>query len=213
MTFNRRGFLIAAAMLAVGTGISTSYAAAQDAGDPKAIVQSFYDALMETMKQGDELGFDGRYKKLEPVIRKTFDEQVMAKIAVGSSWTNFSADDKSKVLDVFDRYMVTTYASRFKTYKGQSFEVGEVKELPADKRTLVETKLIRSNGQPVSLNYLFRPGADGGMKIIDVYYSGAISEMARMRSDFSATVTEGGAAALVAALEKKIVDIKNEPDQ
>jgi phospholipid transport system substrate-binding protein len=212
VTFNRRGFLIAAAMLAIGTGISPGHAAAQDAGDPKAIVQSFYDTLMETMKQGDELGFDGRYKKLEPVIRKTFDEPVMAKIAVGPSWTNFSADDKSKVLEVFDRYMVTTYAARFKTYKGQTFEVGEVKQ-PAGNRTLVETKLIRSNGQPVSLNYLFRPGEDGSLKIIDVYYSGAISEMARMRSDFSATVTEGGAAGLVAALEKKIVDIKAEPDQ
>ena len=199
-------------MLAVGTGIGPSYAAAQDAGDPKAIVQSFYDALMETMKQGDELGFEGRYKKLEPVIRQTFDEPVMAKIAVGSFWTNFSADDKTKVLEAFDRYMVTTYAARFKTYKGQTFEVGEVKR-PADNRALVETKLIRSNGQPVSLNYLFRPGTDGTLKIIDVYYSGAISEMARMRSDFSATIAEGGAPALVAALEKKIIDIKNEPDQ
>ncbi len=63
--------------------MAPAYAAAQDAGDPKAIVQSFYDALMETMKQGDQLGFDGRYKKLEPVIRETFDEPVMAKIAVG----------------------------------------------------------------------------------------------------------------------------------
>jgi phospholipid transport system substrate-binding protein len=136
----------------------------------------------------------------------------MAKIAVGSFWTNFSADDKTKVLDVFDRYMVTTYAARFKTFKGQRFEIGEVKQ-PAANRTLVETKLIRSNGEPVSLNYLFRPGTDGSWKIIDVYYSGAISEMARMRSDFSATVTEGGADALIAALDKKIVDIKNEPEE
>ena len=34
-----------------------------------------------------------------------------------------------------------------------------------------------------------------------------------MRSDFSATVTGGGAEALIAALEKKIVDIKKSPDQ
>jgi hypothetical protein len=37
--------------------------------------------------------------------------------------------------------------------------------------------------------------------------------MARMRSDFSSTVTEGGANALIAALEKKIVQIKAEPAQ
>jgi phospholipid transport system substrate-binding protein len=215
VTLNRRGFLIAAAMLAVSSSISTSSAAAQGNGDPKAIVQSFYDTLLETMKQGQELGFDGRYKKLEPVIRQTFDEAVMAKIAVGSAWTNFSAADKDKLMDAFDRYMVTTYASRFKAYKGQKFEVGEVKQPTVNSsavadRMLVETRIIKSDGEPIALNYLFRPDTGGNWKIIDVYLSGAISEMARMRSDFSATVTEGGAPALVAALEKKITDIKNE---
>ena len=204
--------MIAAAMLAIGSGISPSFAAAQDTGDPKAIVQSFYDALDETMKQGDELGFDGRYKKLEPVIRETFDVPVMAKIAVGPEWTNLKPDEKTKLLEAFDRYMISTYASRFRTDKGLKFQVGEVKT-PADNRTLVETKLIRANGDPVALNYLFRPDANGSWKIIDVYLSGAISEMARMRSDFSATVTGGGAEALIAALEKKIVDIKKSPDQ
>jgi phospholipid transport system substrate-binding protein len=204
--------MIAAAMLAVGSGISPSFAAAQGTGDPKEIVQSFYDALEETMKQGDELGFDGRYKKLEPVIHETFDTPVMAKIAIGSEWTNFSADEKKEMLATFDQYMVTTYAARFKSYKGQKFEVGEVKT-PAENRALVETRLFRSNGEPIALNYLFRPDTNGSWKIIDVYLSGAISEMARMRSDFSATVTGGGAKALITALEKKIVDIKSDPDQ
>jgi len=199
-------------MLAVGTSITPSYAAAQGTGDPKAIVQSFYDTLEDTMKQGDDLGFEGRYKKLEPVIHQTFDVPVMAKIAVGAEWTNFTTDEKAKMLDAFDRYLVTTYAARFKSYKGQKFEVGEVKT-PAENRSLVETKLYKSNGEPVALNYLFRPGTDGSWKIIDIYLSGAISEMARMRSDFSATVTGGGARALVAALEQKITNIKNEPSQ
>ena len=212
MTLNRRGFLVAAAMVAIASGISTSYAAAQSSGDPKTMVQSFYATLEDTMKQGEELGFDGRYKKLEPVIHQTFDVPVMLKIAVGAEWTNFSADEKSKLLDAFDRYLVTTYASRFKSYKNQRFEVGEVKT-PADNRTLVETKLYKSNGDPVALNYLFRPGTDGSWKIIDIYLSGAISEMARMRSDFSATVTNGGATALIAALDKKTTDIKAEPNQ
>ena len=144
-------------MLAIGGGISTSHAAAQGTGDPKAAVQAFYDALEDTMKQGEQLGFEGRYKKLDPVIQQTFDVPVMAKIAIGSEWTQFTADEKTRMLEAFNRYMVTTYAARFDTYKGQKFEVGEVKQ-PAENRALVETKLIRSNGEPVSLNYLFRPG-------------------------------------------------------
>lgn len=211
MIMKRRGFLIAAAALAVGAGFFPQHSAdAQSAADPKAIMQAFYDTLLETMKQGDALGFEGRYKKLEPVIHQTFDVPIMAKIAIGGEWTNFPADKKTSVLDVFDRYMVTTYAARFHTYKGQKFEVGEVKD-PAESRKLVETKLYKSNGEPISLNYLFRPSADGSWKVIDIYLSGTISEMARMRSDFADTVTGGGADALIKALEDKIVEIKKEP--
>ena len=212
MTLHRRGFLIAAAALTVGAGLLGSPAMAQTPADPKALVQAFYDTLLETMQQGEALGFEGRYKKLEPVIHQTFDVPTMAKIAIGAEWTKFTAEQKESMLKVFDQYMVTTYAARFKSYKGQQFMVGEVKE-PAENRKLVETRLIRSNGEPIALNYLFRPAADGSWKIIDVYLSGAISEMARMRSDFSATVTGGGADGLAKALEEKIVAIKNEPEQ
>lgn len=210
---DRRGFLAAAATLAVGSGVFPSGLVQADevADDPKALVQAFYDVLLDNMKQGDALGFEGRYKALEPVIRRTFDVPVMAKIAIGPEWTNFPADKKASLLEVFDRYMITTYAARFKVNKGLKFEVGAVTE-PGENRKLVATNLTRSNGEIVPLNYLFRPSADGLWKIIDIYLSGTISEMARMRSDFSATVTDGGADALVKALEDKIVDIKNEPD-
>lgn len=208
---NRRVFLTAAATLAAGFGIASQVAAMADeaANDPKALVQAFYDALLENMNQGEQLGFDGRYKRLEPIIRQTFDIPVMAKIAVGPEWTSFAADKKAGVLEVFDRYMITTYAARFRENKGLKFEVGQMTE-PQEGRKLVETKLTRSNGEIVALNYLFRPSADKSWKIIDVYLSGAISEMARMRSDFSATV-QGGPDALIKALEDKIVEIKNEP--
>jgi phospholipid transport system substrate-binding protein len=204
----RRNFLAAAAALAVGFGIfSQQAAAAQDAADPKAVVESFYAALDEAMQQGEQLGFDGRYEKLAPVVRQMFDVPVMAKIAVGNEWKNWAADKKTAVLEVFDRYMVTTYAARFKK-PGPKFTVGEVTD-PAEGRKRVATKLTRSNGEVVSLDYLFRQGADKSWKAIDVYYTGAISEMARMRSDFAAMVQQGPDA-LIAALEQKIADLKAE---
>lgn len=213
MIMTRRGFLLAAATLAIGAAISISLPARADevANDPKALVQAFYDVLLDNMKQGETLGFEGRYDRLAPVIHRTFDVPVMAKIAIGAEWTNFPADKKAGVLEVFDRYMISSYAARFHSFKGQKFEVGAVKD-PAENRKLVETQLFRSNGEPVTLNYLFRPAADGNWKIIDIFLSGTISEMARMRSDFSSTVTGGGADALIQALEDKIVQIKATPD-
>lgn len=204
---DRRSFLNAAlagaVTMSVG-GLSIGSARADD--DPKATVQAFYDVLLDCMKHGKELGFDGRYQKLSPAVSQAFDVPIMARIAVGPTWTNMPADKKAAVLDVFTRYMVTTYAARFKEFGGQSFAVGDVTQ-PAADRKLVATQLIRPTGDPVQLNYVFRQG-DSGWKIIDIYLSGTISEMARMRSDFSDTLRTGGPDALISILQKKIDELK-----
>jgi phospholipid transport system substrate-binding protein len=204
---DRRFFLNLLLATAATTSIGTlSIDTARADEDPKAIVQSFYDVLLDCMQHGKELGFDGRFQKLAPAIGQAFDVPIMARIAVGPAWTAMPADKKSAVLEVFTRYMVTTYASRFKAFSGQKFVVGDLSQ-PAADRKLVTTQLIRPDGDPVQLNYVFRQG-DAGWKIIDIYLSGTISEMARMRSDFSETLRAGGADALVAILEKKINELK-----
>jgi phospholipid transport system substrate-binding protein len=47
----------------------------------------------------------------------------------------------------------------------------------------------------------------GSWKIIDVYLSGTISELAARRSEFSAVLRQGGAAALVETLRKKAAEL------
>jgi phospholipid transport system substrate-binding protein len=132
----------------------------------------------------------------------------MCRIAVGPDWTAMSGEDKGAVLQAFDRYIVTTYAARFRSYSNQKFEIGAVKPAGAD-RLLVETKLVRSNGEPVELNYLFRLN-DDSWRVIDIYLAGSISQMAQLRSEFAQSLRQGGAAALVATLEQKIEDLKKD---
>lgn len=204
---NRRDFMtLAVAATASFSVVGFSIPAAFADEDPKATVQAFYDVLLDCMKNAKSLGFDGRYKKLDPAVKQAFDVPVMAKIAVGPAWTNMPADKKNAVLDVFSRYMITTYAARFNGFSGESFSVGELTQ-PAADRKLVATQLVRPNKDPVQLNYVFRQG-DAGWKIIDIYLSGTISEMARMRSDFAETIRTGGADGLIAILEKKIAELK-----
>ncbi len=96
-----------------------------------------------------------------------------------------SGEKKGRCWSTFNKYMVTTYAARFKEYKRQKFEVSGAKAA-GEGRTLVESKLIRSNGEPVNLNYLFRQSKDA-WRVIDIYLAGSISQMAQMRSDFAKT--------------------------
>lgn len=182
-------------------------ARATDAAEPATVVQSLYDALLATMKDGEKLGFDGRYQKLEPVIHKVFDVATMCKIAMGGYWTTLTTDKKNAVLVSFDKYTVSTYASRFKADKGIKFQVGGTKAVPND-RKMVETTILKSDGEPVQINYLFRKQADGVWQVIDVYLAGAISQLAQMRSEFSEPLQKGGVDALIQVLDQKVEQLK-----
>lgn len=176
-------------------------AAKADAPEPAAVVQTLYNVLLDTMKQGKTLGFDGRYQKLEPAIHQAFDVATMCKIAIGPYWTSLPTDKKNAVLVAFDKFLISTYAARFNDFGNQQFQVGATKPAPGD-RKLVESKIVQSDGEPVELNYLFRKNADG-WRVIDVYLAGAISQMTQMRSEFSEPLQKGGVDALIQQLGEK----------
>ena len=201
---SRRELLSAAAVMA----LLPSVAFAQSAEEPAALIQKFYDALLDAMKRGPELGFDGRYELLVPVLNDTFDIGTMCRIAVGPDWTKMPGDKNGALLQVFDRYIVTTYAARFKKFNNLKFEIGETKDA-GDGKKLVETKLTRANGEVVELNYLFRQN-ENAWRVIDIYLAGAISQMAQLRAEFGQSLRQGGADQLMVELEKKIEDLKKE---
>lgn len=203
MMFTRRRF---GALTLGAFSVCAAGAAVADPAEPVAVVQSLYDALSETMKDGEKLGFDGRYQKLQPVIHKVFDVATMCKIAMGGYWTTLSTEKKNAVLVAFDKYTVSTYAARFKADKGVQFKVGDTKQVP-NQRLLVQSTIVKSDGEPVEVNYLFRKGSEG-WQVIDVYLAGAISQLTQMRSEFSEPLQKGGVDALIQVLDQKVEQLK-----
>ena len=169
------------------------------ASDPAAQqVQLFDDALLSTMKQGQALGFEGRYRKLDPAVKRAFDLPIMARFATTPAWTTMSAADQAALLTAFNRFNVSTWANHFDTYEGQHFEIGKVDTRGPDK--LVHTTLVSPKGSPNELTYRMRQANTGQWKIIDVYFEGSISQLSQQRSDFTSTLQSGGAPALVKKL-------------
>ncbi len=177
-------------------------AAAADADPSVAPIRAFYDALLAAMKQAEQLGVRGRYDKLAPVIRATFDLPAMTRIAVGPEWTSIPSDQQAALLDSFARMTIATYASRFDGWSGQSFAI-EPETTARNTGRIVRTKLLRPKEEPVTLNYLMRSAGDS-WKIVDIYLSGTISELATQRSEFGAILKAGGATALIASLQQQI---------
>jgi phospholipid transport system substrate-binding protein len=171
--------------------------------DPRPVVQGLYDVLLSTMKEASQLGFKGRYQRLDPAVRKAYDLPFMISIAVGPSWAKLNDSQKQKLSEAFARYSIAQYAGRFDGYSGERFEVGNVSDNRAGK--MVETKLVQGNGEPVQLNYQMHQAA-GAWKIIDVFLSGTISQLAVNRAEFSGVIRRDGPDGLVTLLERKASD-------
>ena len=190
-----------AAALATGLGIAMlaypAHATPMSGGDT---VQGLYDSLLGTMKSSRSLGQSGRFARLEPVIRRTFDITTMARLSVGSSWATISDAQRHQVIESFGRYISAIYADRFDSYAGQKLQV--TGEQPAAGGIMVKSQIIKANGEPVNVDYMMRRNGDTWL-ISDIYLDGAISEVATRRSEFAAILRNEGIDGLIAALNRK----------
>jgi phospholipid transport system substrate-binding protein len=199
MTANIRGWRASALAAALGLAVLSSPAGAGPASGGDT-VQGLYDALLATMKNGRTLGQSGRFTQLEPVIRRSFDLAAMARLSVGPSWATLSEGQRQQVIDSFARYISAIYADRFDSFAGQKLQV--IGEQPATAGVMVNSQIVKANGEPVKINYLMRRNGESWL-ISDIYLDGAISEVATRRSEFAAILKNEGIDGLIAALNRK----------
>jgi phospholipid transport system substrate-binding protein len=168
---------------------------------PRAVVASFQDTLLSTMKEAESLGFNGRYQRLLPAMELAFDLEQMTRVVVGGRWAKMNTTEKKQVVDLFRQFSVSTYASAFSGYGGEQFEVGDELAQPGI-GTIVETRIVLKAEPPIELNYLLRE-TPAGWKVMDVYLDGTISELARRRGEFASIIQNQGLSGLIVHLKKK----------
>jgi phospholipid transport system substrate-binding protein len=198
----------ASAALALFAAVSLWPAATRAQTDSPAArtVTQFHEGLLEVMKQAKQLGFEGRAKKLEPMLDRTFDLPLMARLAVGPQWSSLTPDQQKQISDSFRRLSIATFAGRFDGYEpGQRFETLGQSQVEGSGDVTVDTQLVQPKDKPVKLSYRMRPSGSQ-WKAIDVYLDSAISELATRRSEFSGVLRSGGPEALLQTLDKKIAE-------
>jgi phospholipid transport system substrate-binding protein len=208
MPVSRRSILLSALLSPLAAAPGLRRAAAADAGAaPAATIQRFCDALLAVMKEAKRLSFDQRYQRLAPVISQTFNLALMSRLSIGPDWAKLQPAQQQALTDVFSRYTISVYANRFDDYSGERFSVDPNPASNAN-GVMVQSSLVKSDGDTVSLNYLMRQGAGGAWQVIDVYLSGTISELATRRSEFIGVLQTQGADGLVRLLEQRTAALR-----
>jgi phospholipid transport system substrate-binding protein len=167
-----------------------------DAASPTGVVERLHAALLDSMKSGKTANVDERRKRLDPVIKDTFDLNSMARVSTGVAWQKMSEDDRARILAAFTDWTVASYASNFKEWDGDTFKTkGEKADTKGN--VIVETALVPKGDPAVTFNYRLRKGDDGAWRIVDIYLEGAISQIAMHRGEFAAALSQGGVDNLV----------------
>ncbi|UCE64161.1 MAG: ABC transporter substrate-binding protein [Nitrospirota bacterium] len=171
------------------------------ANEPSEVVKRLQSSLVEVMKDGETLGYQGRYEKLEPVVVDCHDIPYVARLSVGKYWKTFDDQQRSRLVKTFRQLSIATYADRFDGYSGEQFTLISEKELPRGKM-LVETKFTKSDGQQLQFNYLLRKTRDR-WKIVNISVDG-VSDLALKRAEYMSLVKNEGYPALLNKMETQI---------
>jgi len=175
------------------------------AAGPSDTIRSFYGVLLDTMQHATQLGARGRYQKLEPVVFRTFDVPYMARLSIGPGWASLTPEQKKQAAHAYGRYIAAVYATRFDGFSGERLDV--IGEQKIKRGTMVQSRIVKSDGEPVSINYMVHDNAVG-YQIRDVYVTGTISELATHRSEFATILRTNGIDGLIASLNKKADDLR-----
>ncbi len=165
------------------------------------IVENFHNKLLTVMKEGNKVGYKGRYDQLAPVVMGNFDISFIAKTVLGRYWETFNNEQKSKFVEAFSGLTIATYTYHFDAYSGERFNFISEKDL-SDGRILIQTQLIKSDGGRVQLDYILHRN-ESQWRIINIITDG-VSDLALKRADYTSFLKSNGFDALLIKLNEKI---------
>lgn len=195
---------MAAALL--GLGLSFALAAAEPAS-PIAVIERFHAGLVDNMKNGKALGFDGRRAKLDLLVKETFDIAAMARISTGAAWQKMSEPEHAEIIATFASWTAANYAGSFNAFGGERFVTKDQSPDDGKGNVLVNTSLHPNGIPPVQFNYRLHR-VDGAWKVFDIYLDGAVSQLAVRRGEFAAVLARGSTAELIAHMNKLAADAR-----
>lgn len=166
------------------------------------VIQQLQGTLLEVMKNARTLGYKGRYQKLEPVIRTTYDLPTLARLTLGQHWSSLNPAQQKRFVDTFSRLSIATYASRFDGYtSGEAFKVSGARKL-GNGDAVVRSLFIKADGGKVTFDYILMP-KQTRWQIINVVVDG-VSDLALKRAQYAAVLQKSGFDGLIKELDHRI---------
>ncbi len=180
-------------------------ALAEEGNDVSArkVIEDFQNILIETMKQGKQLGYTGRFEKLKPAIESSHDLQKITRIVVGKGWKDLTEDQKKKVTDSFSELSIAAYAKNFDSYSGEKF-VLKAEDSTARGGKVFHYDFVLTDAEDVKFQYHMIKSGNNWL-IVNVIANG-VSDLALRRSEYASILERENFDTLITKIKGKIKD-------
>ncbi|HZB92467.1 MAG TPA: ABC transporter substrate-binding protein [Stellaceae bacterium] len=177
-----------------------------EADAPAATPSSFISGLVDSAVgalANKQLTQEDRAKEFHALLDRDFDMPRISRFVLGRYWKEASDTERQHFLQLFEEYVVRSYAQRFAQYSGETVKVTGARP-EGETTTLVQSEVLQTSGAPpAKVDWRVRKDEDG-FKIVDVDVEG-VSMVLTQREEFSSVIERaGGVAGLNRELEQKL---------
>jgi len=170
---------------------------------PDQVVQKSAKSLLtEVSAKRDDLKVhpEELYDLAQKDLLPYFDFDYASRLVLGLAWRNATPEQRKAFQDAFIKYLVHSYADGLLkgNYSDRDLEVAPWSGQVTDNRTVVKTKVLRANAQPVEVDYQMR-NTPNGWKAFDVTIEG-ISYVLNYRNQFGPEIQAKGLDELIKRL-------------
>lgn len=174
---------------------------AEEAHTARQIVDTFQAQLIAVMKDGKQLGYSGRYNKLQDAVTNSHDLTKIARIVVGKEWEKLTETQQQQLVDVFSKLSIASYAHNFKEFTGEAF-IFDSEEETTRGGVVIHARLTIPEEKDVKFDYMLKEKGNS-WRIINIIANG-VSDLALKRSEYTSILQREGFDALIAKINEKI---------
>ena len=169
---------------------------------PADVVKDFHDVLLESMKKGAQLGYQGRYALIEPVFKKSFAQQLIVEKSMGRYWQTLKDPEKALLEKKYTEWSIAQYAHNFDSFSGEQFAVMSENVQPDGTAVVADKLTVPSDNKDVIFYYKLRK-IQNAWRIVDIQIEG-VSQLAQTRSQFVYIMKDKGFDGLIKTVQEKI---------
>ena len=165
----------------------------------KGHIQTLGQQAISTLQRAD-MSLAEREQRFAQVLEQGFALQLIGRFVLGKYWRTATPEQKADYQQLFNRFVIKSYAVRMGGFAGTTFQV--TKTVPVgDQDILVTTRIERPSGAPIEAGWRVRE-IKGHYKIIDVVVEG-VSMAATQRQEFASVVKSRGLPGLLQILRAR----------